>query len=362
MRNPRKKQPGAHPLRRIRTALANFINNREKGLIGRQRLAVYFYSTSIVVVGVLLNLTGATGPAEPVYRLLNTAHLLAALFLFAGYYVRKIPLTAAWGTLAMATQLEISAEMLVAAIHLTSYGMMLIVANMVLISILIMLTLIAYMRYIPWLLCLTTLGTYIACAAITGNPSMWNFALLFVLIFVLITLLGGRLVKNIRQLERENKVLREDEHAMLEMLRLNKEQMMAFVELSKGDTDNTRAAELFEKIGTEARRNLFLSAKERIDRERTQEEIMARMFPELSPSEREICSLILREKKQTEICALLGKTPGNITSQRTHIREKLRLGKEENLRAALLKRMKQLQRADEVANEKPAGDNSAQRE
>ena len=79
----------------------------------------------------------------------------------------------------------------------------------------------------------------------------------------------------------------------------------------------------------------------------TQLATIAEAFPELSVSETEICRLILQGKKQSEICAILGKTQGNITSQRTHIRAKLNLKPKDNLGEALLKRLKE-HRADNL--------------
>jgi len=57
----------------------------------------------------------------------------------------------------------------------------------------------------------------------------------------------------------------------------------------------------------------------------------------LTPSEIEICDLILKEKKMNEILQILGKSQGNVTSRRTNIRRKLGLSPADNLHDALVK-------------------------
>ena len=63
-------------------------------------------------------------------------------------------------------------------------------------------------------------------------------------------------------------------------------------------------------------------------------------IPGLTPSEVEIVQLILHGHKTSEICMMLGKEKGNITSQRTHIRAKLGLtDPRADLRSALIERI-----------------------
>ena len=70
-------------------------------------------------------------------------------------------------------------------------------------------------------------------------------------------------------------------------------------------------------------------------------EIIAQKFPELTPSEREICRLILQGKKLYDICRLLGKNESNVNSQRANMRKKLGLQPAENLQKALQQRLEE---------------------
>ncbi|MEG2319906.1 MAG: LuxR C-terminal-related transcriptional regulator, partial [Mucinivorans sp.] len=98
--------------------------------------------------------------------------------------------------------------------------------------------------------------------------------------------------------------------------------------------------EVLATVGYKVERNLrkkmiYFMEQEHIDYNKLTERL-----PELSPSEIEICQLILKGKKLKEICRELGKTDTNISSQRSHIRTKLGLLTDENLKTALENRLK----------------------
>ena len=89
----------------------------------------------------------------------------------------------------------------------------------------------------------------------------------------------------------------------------------------------------------QSKERLFTAVNKYITQKNTQLSAINKAFPELSASEAEICRLILQGKKLSEICGMLNKSQGNITSQRTHIRAKLNLKPKENLNEALAKRL-----------------------
>ena len=66
---------------------------------------------------------------------------------------------------------------------------------------------------------------------------------------------------------------------------------------------------------------------------------LGKYIPEFTPSEIEIAKLIAEGKKIGEITEILNKKKSNITCQRTKMRVKLNLSKEDNLRDAILKRV-----------------------
>lgn len=93
--------------------------------------------------------------------------------------------------------------------------------------------------------------------------------------------------------------------------------------------------------GDAVKRKLVTAVMDYLNKENCKRERVVSAFPELTPSEHEVCMLIVQGKKQSEICTLLNKTQTNISAHRGHIRKKLGLNPEDNLRDVLTERMKQ---------------------
>lgn len=307
----------------------------------RQRFSVFLYGSIILFIGIPLNLLGLTGPTDRIYFLMNTVNLTTGIIVFILYYYKRIGLKSALASLLLATQLEISGEMLNCAFNPSAYHMQLIVGNLVLSAILVMLSVVAYMRFLPVLLSLFCMGTYTICTLITSSPSLKNFYILLVLVFFVICILGERLINAVRKLELENKNLKQDEAELLHILRINKQQVKAYIEFSKKEQPDSEDTERFlELIGERSQRNIINTVSSYITEKQTEIDLIAKAFPELSASEHEICRLVLQGKKLGEICEILGKTENNVTAHRGHIRKKLGLTSQENLKKALESRMK----------------------
>ena len=218
------------------------------------------------------------------------------------------------------------------------YHLMLIVANLVLLSVNILFSLIAYLEYTPYILSALSVATYIICMRITENESLDNFFGIFLVIFVGICILGSRLVRNMHYLDKENVVLKKDEEELINTLGLNKEQIKTYMQLmhEKQSFDKTEA--LLSMLGEDVKHTLISNVEQYLSVKETGMLEMEKLFPELSASEREICLLVLQDKKLNDICAILNKKESNITSTRVHIRRKLNMKPSDNLRKVLQER------------------------
>ena len=97
---------------------------------------------------------------------------------------------------------------------------------------------------------------------------------------------------------------------------------------------------LINIIGEQSKENLFTALAAYQKKEKSKLDTIRRIYPNLSPSELNICRLILQDKTVSQICELLHRSSGNITSQRANIRAKLGLKKSDNLKEALQERMR----------------------
>lgn len=306
-----------------------------------QRFSVFLYGSIILFLGIPLNLLGLTGPTDRIYFWMNTTNLIIGIIVFILYCYKRLGLKAALSVILIATQLEILGEMLNCALNPSNYHMQLIVGNLVLSGVLIMLSVVAYLRFVPIVLSVICMSMYAVCILITDSPSLKNFYILYLLVFTTICVLGERLIYAVRKLELENKNLKQDEAELLHILRMNKQQVKAYVEFSKKEKATSEDAErLLKLIGERSQRNIINTVSCYLTEKQTEIDQIAKAFPELSASEHEICRLILQGKKLGEICEILGKTENNVTAHRGHIRKKLGLTTQENLKKALESRMK----------------------
>lgn len=312
---------------------------RESSFLGKQQLYVLVYYTAATVIGLGTNLFGLSGPQRDFNMWLNIGYIATAMVLFAGYMLHRIRLTTALCGVFMVTQIATSVEMLYCANTPDEYHLMLIVGNTVLLMGNILLSLIAYLRIAPYILCGISMATYFACVRITGNESLANFFVLLLVIFVVVCILGSQLVKNIRLMDKENMSLKKDEEEIFNTLGLEKEELKTYMKLAQEKQGSGQTEALLGKLGEAQRQMLIANVGEYLSVKETGMLEMEKLFPELSPSEREVCLLILQGKKLNDICAILGKKESNINSTRTHIRRKLNMQPSDKLNKVLKERV-----------------------
>lgn len=312
---------------------------RETSFLGKQQLYVFVYYSIAILAGLGFNLIGVSGPQKEFNLVVNSGYILVIIMLFFGYLFHKITLSFALFGIIMVTQIATTVEMINCAYTPDEYHLMLIVGNTVLLAVNILFSLIAYLEYTPYILGVLSMGTYIACMRITGNESLGNFLMIFLVIFAIICVLGSRLVHNMRSLDKENTLLKKDEEEFFDMLGQEKEQVKAYFELASEKKDFDKTKVLLDMADDDMRRNVIANVKEYLLMQEAGMLEMETLFPEMSASEREVCLLILQGKPLKEICSILGKKESNITCTRTHIRKKLNLQPSDNLLIALQERV-----------------------
>lgn len=181
--------------------------------------------------------------------------------------------------------------------------------------------------------------TYTVCIITTNNSTLIDYYFMLFVVLVFFSFLGFHIAKNARRLQVENTELRRDEAELMQILRLNKKQIKAYVRLASDRYGAEHTRNLLDILGETSQKNLLANVAEFMRISDTEKSRIDEIFPELTTSEKSICQLILRGKKLGDICSLLGKTESNVNTQRAHIRRKLGLATTDNLREALEERM-----------------------
>lgn len=313
--------------------------------VARQQQLVVLTVAIMMVTILPLAVFGFTGAKGQYATILNVCNCVGALSVLILYLFRRISNCTALTLLLICMTFFTCAEMLCSLFCPCNFhncdtlitgdiGLQMLVA-FILVS--------AYMPKSAILVSVISMSCYIACVIISGSEDLENNLLVFAIVFLITNFLGVRMVQEVKKLHAENITLKTEEQRIIEKLGLNKEQIVSLVQLSdKSVKDKERkdaALEFMESISPEARHRLISTIENYVkEREADQHDLTA-IFPELTPSEIAICRLVLQEKSTSEICMILDKTRGNVSSQRVHIRTKLGLSSSETLSDYLKKRV-----------------------
>ena len=325
-------------LRRLEFSLLK----RESNYLDRQRQWLLVCFAVMLYLGILSNILGLSGAFDPFFTASNIVFLVVVVSSFAAYLLGKIGVVKGITFLAVATQVFIGMDILYSAFVPTlKDNTMVILINMLILAGNMFFSLAAYQARLTRWLAGIALGVYLVCVIVTGNESLRNYFFMMLLILLFISVLSLGIARNGEYLVNANKILQREEEELLQVLRINKKQIKAYVALAKERHDVKQTEHLLDLLGEASQKNVIDNVLQYIQTRELSKQNLERVFPELSSSEREICYLILQNKKLSEIGILLNKTESNITTQRGNIRKKLGMNPSDNLQKVLEKRIRE---------------------
>lgn len=338
LRSMKEKNSIRTKLRRLGFSLLK----RESNYLDRQRQWLLVCFAVMLSLGILSNILGVSGAFDPFFTASNIVFLVVVVSSFAAYLLGKIGVVKGITFLAVATQVFIGMDILYSAFVPTlKDNTMVILINMLILAGNMFFSLAAYQaRLTRWLVGIA-LGVYLVCVIVTGNESLRNYFFMMLLILLFISVLSLGIARNGEYLVNANKILQREEEELLQVLRINKKQIKAYVALAKERHNVKQTEHLLDLLGEASQKNVIDNVLQYIQTRELSKQNLERVFPELSSSEREICYLILQNKKLSEIGILLNKTESNITTQRGNIRKKLGMNPSDNLQKVLEKRIRE---------------------
>lgn len=315
----------------------------KKYIIENQRELIFSYLSIGCVIGIILFfIAGGSDENKSFFFIINSIHIGFIATLFFLHYFNKISTVAAITTFALISQIEISIECIIMAMENTPFSISLILGNITLIGLLLIFMVISYIPYIPAIITVISTLTYSYCIYITQNETLTEVALPIFVAFVVVSLMSRHLTKNISNMQKKNIRYEIEQETILGFLNMDKQQVFRFIEImkSKGLT-MSQTEEVLELLGKETWEKIESGVRRMIQNNEQNIERLKQYADTLTPSELLMCELILDNKNISAISAITGKSVSNITSTRSHIRNKLNLKKDENLREALLRITKQ---------------------
>lgn len=314
---------------------------REDNYLDHQRQLIYAIYVVMVSMAILSNILGISGAFDPFFTATNCVFLTMILVVAGIYLAHKISITKTIAFSAIILHTFISIDIWYSAfVPMLKDNTMVILINMLILTVNMIFSLATYQIRLTQMLNTISVVTYVVCVVVTGDESLRNYFIMMLIILAFIYFISFRIAKNGEHLVNVNKALRKEEAELLQVLRINKKQIRAYVALAREQRDVNETTNLFHLLGDVSQRNVVDNVMRYVKDQELRKHRIENIFPELSPSELEICQLILKDKKLSEICILLDKTESNITTQRANIRKKLGMLPSQNLQEILEERIK----------------------
>lgn len=314
-----------------------FIDSRAENSIERHQIIVYLLHSSIVVSVIMMHLSGLGGSHDILPRSMSVIHLTTCLIALSLYLSRKISVPVAFSLVAIVAQLSIVGRFVYFIQTKPENFLNLILINQMTSLLAVVFLVMCFVRYTPFVITVISLVTYGVSAAYLKDPNLWSLFGFFLAIEILFCVLGELLHHNVSNVQKENANLHQRDTALMHAVRLNEREIEAYLRISNTDQLSPEDTDrLFSMLKPKSQHNLVNAMRQHLKNHLMDDNNIARIFPILTKTEVDVCNLILQGKTMTEIGQLLDKTDKNVGVVRTHIRSKLNVPQDENLKKYLI--------------------------
>lgn len=313
------------------TFFFNFISRLEHfkypcycGLQERRQFVCFLFTTFVELFYIPANIFGLNDyHHSTIFDVYNWLHLIFVIILQILFWTNTLSTKTSVYTFFTAIAIKLSAESLYELSTTGVYGIH-ILGNLNIILILASVAIAVRLSKLAiTITTILTLGLIIFCITSPLHHILRVMRIFFVgYMFILYIIIfdSKNATKGLRM---PNKITKEEQSAIDMLINLN-------------ESDKEKVYSLLSRLSSIHQEELFNNIKTYYQKQYVETLNLLSICPSLTPSEVEICKLILMDKSLKEICFTLHKTSSNITSQRTHIRKKLNLSKQDDLRTSLM--------------------------
>ena len=320
--------------------LTVFLDRRSHNWQQRMCLITFLMLSLSEVLGVPMHIIGMIGRCDTALYTISAMSWAAILVILVMYLTQRMRLTVAISSFGILTQLAESARIVYVAMERPAGFEETIVFNMVISLALIIYMVMAAVRHMPTILALMSIATITSAYLYTDGDINRQIVVIFVIVEIFTCILGEMIRRGIRSMQRENADYHSTISQLLAPFNMTKTELLAYLQMGRGGMDSKSINEFFNHLDNRTEANLIWSVEQRIAHRHMQRADIATVLPTLTPTEQEVCRLIIGGKSIVEIADIMNKNTNNISTVRIHIRKKLKLTKGEDLRQALLKATK----------------------
>lgn len=294
-------------------------------------------SSSVILAGVPMHFIGLVGRGNTMLYTISAIVWVTTLAILVLYLRQRVSLKTAMTSFGILTQLTDSARIVHMAMAQPPGFNETIVFNQIISLALIIYLVMASLRHIPIIIASISIATIAFAYLYTDGGVNKQIAMIFIITEIFTCVLGELIRRGIRNTQRENEDYHDTLDRLLTTFHMTKTELLAYIQLGRGGMKDKDISDFFNHLDERTEANLIRAVEQRMAHRRMQHADISATLPSLTPTEREVCRLIIGGKTILEIAAILDKTPNNISSVRIHIRKKLGLATSDDLREALLK-------------------------
>ena len=318
--------------------LTRFLDHRSKNW--QQRLCLIIFLTlslTVIVAGVPMHIMGIVGRSSGILYAISALMWLMTVVLFVLYMTRRMSLKIAISTFGLLIQLTGSARIVYMAIERPEGFDQTILFNQIISLALIIYLVMAVVRHIPTIISTISIATIVFAYLYTDGGFNKQIVVIFIVVEMFTCVLGEMIRRGIRGMQCENADYNTTINRVLATFHMTKTELLAYLQLGRGEQSDKDITDFFDRLDERTEANLIRAVEQRMAHRRMQHANISSVLPTLTPTEQEVCRLIIGGNTIYEIASILNKTPNNISSVRIHIRKKLGLAKSDDLREVLMK-------------------------
>lgn len=317
--------------------LTRFLDHRSSNW--QQRLCLIIFLTlclTVIVAGVPMHIMGIVGRSSGILYAISALMWLMTVGLFVLYMTRRMSLKIAISTFGLLIQLTGSARIVYMAIERPEGFDQTILFNQIISLALIIYLVMAVVTYTNEIATIS-IATIVFAYLYTDGGFNKQIVVIFVLVEMFTCVLGEMIRRGIRDMQCENADYHTTINRVLATFHMTKTELLAYIQLGRGEQSDKDITDFFDRLDERTEANLIRAVEQRMAHRRMQHANISSVLPSLTPTEQEVCRLIIGGKTIYEIASILNKTPNNISSVRIHIRKKLGLATSDDLREVLMK-------------------------
>lgn len=317
-----------------------FLDRRSHNWQQRMCLITFLMlSLSVVILGVPMHFIGMIGRCDTILYTISAMSWAATLTILIMYLTQRMRLTVSISSFGILTQLAESARIVYVAMERPDGFEETIVFNQIISLALIIYMVMAAVRHMPTILALMSIATITSAYLYTDGEINRQIVVIFVIVEIFTCILGEMIRRGIRSMQRENADYHSTLNRVLSTFHMTKTELLAYIQLGRGGQSEKDINDFFDHLDERTEANLIRAVEQRVAQRKMQHADISAIIPTLTPTEQEVCRLIIGGKTIIEIASILHKNANNVSSVRIHIRKKLGLAAGKDLREALLEVM-----------------------